>query len=83
MYDQLRLTLKKKYSLVHVPNRHKVARWIEETESLHSAGNSLEQAGLIAARRIFPYEVKEHGLHMEAPVGEILKIAADVKPRLP
>lgn len=74
MFDTLKLILKRKYALVHVPSRHKVERWIDETKLYHRSGDSPEHAGLRAARSVFPYEVKEHNLHRETPVSEILEI---------
>lgn len=76
MYDSLKLILKRKYSLVHVPNRHKVERWIEETRRHHAAGDSPEHAGIRAARSVFPYEMKEHAVYSETSVGEILELSA-------
>lgn len=65
--DRLRTFLKRKYSLVHVPSRHKAARWTEEARLLVAGGMSPEAAGLQAARKVFPYECKEHALYAEGP----------------
>lgn len=75
MNDALKLILKRKYSLVHVPNRHKVERWIEETRALVAKGESAEQAGTRAAKLVFPYEMKERAIYSEQPVREILEEA--------
>lgn len=81
MYDSLKLLIKRKYSLVHVPNRHKVEQWIEETRRHHAAGDSPERAGIRAARSVFPYETKEHGVYAETPVAEILELAGAERDR--
>jgi hypothetical protein len=81
VYDSLKLLIKRKYSLVHVPNRHKVERWVEETRCHHAAGDSPERAGIRAARSIFPYEMKEHSVYAETPVAEILELASAERDR--
>lgn len=78
MDDRLKLILKRKYSLVHVPNRHKVARWIDETRQAIAAGDPAERAGTRAAKSVFPYEMKEQKIHSETPVREILELAPAV-----
>lgn len=65
--DRLRTFLKRKYSLVHVPSRHKAGRWIDEARRLAAEGTPPEAAGLQAARKVFPYECKEHALYAEGP----------------
>ncbi len=65
--DRLRMFLKRKYGLVHVPSRHKAGAWLDAARQLSSDGLPAEAAGLQAARRVFPYECKEHALHLEGP----------------
>lgn len=65
--DRLRVFLKRKYALVHVPSRHKAGRWVDEARLLAADGLPAEAAGLQAARKVFPYECKEHALHAEGP----------------
>jgi len=72
MLDRAKLLLKDKYCLVHVPNRHKVVRWDELTRANRKDGQSTEHAGLLAARAVFPYEIKEYNLYDGPAVQEIL-----------
>ncbi len=72
MKDEARLHLKNKYSLVHVPSTHKTARWLEVYKAAVAAGDSPEQAGITAARDVFPYEFKERAVYSEIPVSKIL-----------
>ena len=67
--DRLRTFLKRKYSLVHVPSRHKAGAWLETAQQLAAQeGLPAESAGLRAAKKVFPYECKEHALYLEGPV---------------
>ncbi len=66
--DRLRSYLKRKYSLVHVPSRHKADAWHAAARGLMADGLPPEAAGLQAARKVFPYECKEHALYAEGPV---------------
>ncbi|HUX14408.1 MAG TPA: hypothetical protein VMW87_15375 [Spirochaetia bacterium] len=72
MLDRAKLLLKDKYCLVHVPNRHKVIRWAELTRSHRKTGQSVEHAGLLAARTIFPHELKEYNIYSGPGVESIL-----------
>jgi len=72
MLDRAKLLLKDKFCLVHVPNRHKVVRWNELTRAHQKDGQSAEHAGLLAARAVFPYEIKEYNLYDGPAVQEIL-----------
>jgi hypothetical protein len=72
MSDRLKLLLREKYSLVHVPNRHKVARWVALTRSHMRTGQPAEQAGLLAARMTFPYEARDYALYSATSVDELL-----------
>jgi hypothetical protein len=73
--DRLKLLLHEKYGLVHIPNRHKTERWAELTRTGIREGTDAEQAGLAAARRLFPYELKEHAVYSSASVEELLRQA--------
>lgn len=75
MTDRLKLLLREKYSLVHVPNRHKVRRWVALTRSHMRTGQPAEQAGLLAARMTFPYEARDYALYSTTPVDELLRHA--------
>ena len=72
MIERVRLLLKSKYGLVHVPSVHKTRRWIEEARSMLAAGQPSEQAGIAAARSVFPYEFKPYNVHTGATVEEII-----------
>lgn len=58
MESQAPILLRIKYALVHVPSRHKVASWAAECRKERDSGVPIETAGLIAAKRVFPYEAK-------------------------
>jgi hypothetical protein len=73
MIERVRLLLKSKYGLVHVPSVHKTRSWIDETRSRISSGEPPEQAGTAAAQQLFPYEFKPHNIHASASVEAILK----------
>lgn len=76
MIERVRLLLKAKYGLVHVPSVHKTRRWIEEARGHIDAGEPPEQAGIAAARSVFPYEYKPHNIHAAAAVEDIIKESA-------
>ena len=73
MIDKVRLLIKSKYGLVHVPNVHKTRRWIERTRARISFGEPPEQAGSSVAEEIFPYEFKPHRIYTKTGVEEILE----------
>ena len=77
--DQLRLLLREKYGLVHVPNRHRMASWVERTRAGCAAGLAAEEAGLLAARALFPYELKERAVLSATPAARLLELAGDLK----
>ncbi len=72
MKDEARLYLKNKYSLVHVPSTHKTSHWLDAYREAVSSGDSPEQAGITAARKVFPYEFKERAVYSEIPISKIL-----------
>ena len=72
--QQVRLLLKEKYSLVHVPAERKVKEWGDLAKQLISEGQMKEQAGIIAAKKVFPYEYREYGVYDGAGVDEILSL---------
>lgn len=72
MIERVRLLLKSKYGLVHVPSVHKTRRWIEEARAKLAAGQPPEQAGIAAAQSVFPYEFKPYNVHAGATVEEII-----------
>ncbi|MCA1753634.1 MAG: hypothetical protein LC641_02815 [Spirochaeta sp.] len=74
MKDEARLHLKNKYSLVHVPSVHKTSRWLDVYKTAVAAGDAPEQAGITAAREVFPYEFKERAVYSEISVAEILRL---------
>ena len=73
MIERVRLLLKSKYGLVHVPSVHKTRRWLGEARAKIAAGEPPEQAGIAAARSVFPYEFKPHNIHSGAAVEEIIE----------
>ncbi len=70
--ENLKLKLKQKYSLVHVPAERKVKQWLDKVRSHVADGQPAEQAGLRAAKEVFPYEYKEHRVYEEVSVQELL-----------
>lgn len=70
--QQIRLLLKEKYSLVHVPSEHKVRKWHDLVKRLIAEGQTREQAGMIAARKVFPYEYREYRVYDGADIDAIL-----------
>ena len=63
------MDLKEKYGLVHLPSRHRLARWRDRFWELRAEGEPPESAGLRAARELFPYEAKERNTP-ELPTAE-------------
>ena len=72
--QQIRLLLKEKYSLVHVPAERKVNQWHELVTRLIAEGQAREQAGMMAAKSVFPYEYREYRVYEGADVDEILAL---------
>jgi hypothetical protein len=72
MVDKARRALKDKYSLVHIPNRHRIRDWEEQVIERVKDGVGLEDAGTAAAREVFRYEFKPHRVADSTPVKEIL-----------
>ena len=72
--QQVRLLLKEKYSLVHVPAERKVEAWRALVRQLIADGQMKEQAGMIAAKKVFPYEYREYRVYDGADVDEILSL---------
>jgi len=70
--QQVRLLLKEKYSLVHVPAERKVREWRDLVKQLISEGQMSEQAGIMAAKKVFPYEYREYRIFDGVSVNEIL-----------
>jgi hypothetical protein len=70
--ENVKLKLKQKYSLVHVPAERKVEQWLKKVRSYIGDGQPAEQAGLRAAKEVFPYEYKEHRVYEEVTVQELL-----------
>lgn len=71
--ENVKLKLKQKYSLVHVPAERKVEQWFEKARSYIAEGQPAEQAGLRAAKEVFPYEYKEHRVYEEVTVKELFE----------
>ena len=72
--QQMRILLKEKYSLVHVPTEHKVRRWHDQVRQLIAEGQAKEQAGMMAAKSVFPYEYREYRVYDGAGVDDILAL---------
>jgi hypothetical protein len=77
--ETMRLLLKKKYGLVHVPNRHKCEVWITEVRRRIREGEPAEAAGASVAWELFPYEYKPRAQYGGARVTDV--IAAAESPR--
>ncbi len=73
MTDKVKLLLKQKYGLVHVPNHHKVKDWFAAQKREQADGASAEDAGIAAARAVFPYEYKEHAVYEGPRIEDILE----------
>jgi len=72
--QQIQLLLKEKYSLVHVPTVHKVHQWHDTVIQLIREGQTKESAGMIAAKKIFPYEYREYRVYNSTDVDTILSL---------
>ena len=72
--ERIKLLLKQKYSLVHVPPERKVLKWRESVEQLLKDGQTMEQAGMTAAKKVFPYEYREYRVHEGKKVDAILSL---------
>ena len=68
------MLLKEKYSLVHVPAERKVEQWHGLVTRLIGEGQAKEQAGMIAAQKVFPYEYREHRVYEGASIDTILSM---------
>jgi hypothetical protein len=71
--EQVKLDLKQKYALVHVPGEYKIRMWYRLTKELIEEGQPAEQAGITAAKKVFPYECREHRVYAEKPVQALLQ----------
>lgn len=71
------MELKKKYGLVHVPNRHRLERWLLRYQELQDDGEPPETAGLRAAREVFPYETRERNGPELPTATEVAKALAE------
>ena len=72
--QQIRLLLKEKYSLVHVPAEMKVKQWHDVVKQLIARGQAQEQAGMIAAKKVFPYEYREYRVYGGTKIEKILSL---------
>jgi len=72
--QQIRLLLKEKYSLVHVPAERKVTQWHDMVNQLIAEGQAKEQAGMIAAKKVFPYEYREYRVYSGPKIDDILSL---------
>ncbi|TVQ99640.1 MAG: hypothetical protein EA403_12620 [Spirochaetaceae bacterium] len=76
MNESMRLLLKKKYGLVHVPNQHKCAAWVDDVQQRIRSGEPAEAAGAAAARALFPYEYKPRAQYGGPSIDQIISAAA-------
>ena len=77
MNETTRLLLKRKYGLVHVPNRHRTQVWYGEVRQRIAAGEPAEVAGAAVAERLFRYEYKPTARYADGPsVDEIIAAAS-------
>ncbi len=74
--ESMRLLLKKKYGLVHVPNHHKCAAWVHEVQQRIRSGEPAEAAGAAVARELFPYEYKPRAQYGGPTIEQIISAAA-------
>ena len=74
MNESMRLLLKKKYGLVHVPHHSKCAQWIQDVQQRIRRGEPPEAAGAAAARALFPYEHKPRAQYGGPTVGRIIAV---------
>ena len=72
--QQIRVLLKEKYQLVHVPAEQKVKQWHDLVMRLIAEGQPEEQAGMIAAKKVFPYEYRDYQGYGGAEVDKILSL---------
>jgi len=70
------MELKRKYGLVHVPNKHRQERWLQRYRALREEGEPPETAGLRAAKEVFPYEARERNAP-ELPSADAVAIALE------
>lgn len=70
--DRARLLLKRKYRLAHIPRVSRVQQWHRSVRRGLEEGRSGEDAGLAAARSVFPYEYREPDPGSGPTVSEIL-----------
>jgi hypothetical protein len=71
--DELRIALKRKYRLVHVPSRHKATAWADAVREFGADGSPPEEAGHRAALKLFPYEYRPSGTEGPPRVRELLE----------
>ena len=76
MNESTRLLLKRKYGLVHVPNRHRALAWYSEVKRRIAAGEPPEAAGAAVAERLFRYEYKPLARYADGPGVEAIIAAA-------
>jgi hypothetical protein len=72
--QKIQLLLKEKYSLVHVPAERKVKQWHALVTQLLREGQTKEHAGMIAAKKVFPYEYREYRIYAGADMDTILAL---------
>lgn len=73
MNPQLPIALREKYRLVHVPGHRRCHQWLEAVAARIDEGIPTEQAGLMAAQEIFPYEAGRAALPDAMAVDELLR----------
>jgi len=71
--DELRIALKRKYRLVHVPSRHKSEAWARAAQSFRADGSPGEEAGHRAALQVFPYEYRPPASEPTPRVEDVLE----------
>jgi hypothetical protein len=70
----IRMLLKEKYSLVHLPSGHKIDEWHRCVLKLLTEGQTKERAGMIAAKKVFPYEYREYRVYDGPEIESILAL---------
>lgn len=73
MNPQFPIALREKYRLVHVPGHRRCRDWLQAAAARIAEGLPSEQAGLMAAQEIFPYEAGRSARSQATPVDELLR----------
>ncbi len=73
MNPKLPIALREKYRLVHVPGHRRCHDWVQAVAARIAQGIPAEQAGLMGAQEVFPYEAGRSARSQSTPVDELLR----------